>query len=72
MNRLHFRDMPLYRYGKFCTYDAVAVLLVGIYWILAHRSPLATIEALHAALRNADRELTWSTSSLQKSGSARA
>jgi hypothetical protein len=36
-----YRYMPLYRYGKFCTYDAVAVLLVVIYWILAHR-PIET------------------------------
>lgn len=33
-----YRYMPLYRYGKFCTYDAAAVLLVVIYWIVAHRS----------------------------------
>ncbi|HEY7643118.1 MAG TPA: hypothetical protein VH814_25545 [Steroidobacteraceae bacterium] len=32
-----YRYMPLYRYGKFCTYDAIAVLLVVIYWIVAHR-----------------------------------
>jgi hypothetical protein len=33
-----YRYMPLYRYGKFCTYDAIAVLLVVTYWIVAHRS----------------------------------
>jgi hypothetical protein len=33
-----YRYMPLYRYGRFCTYDAAAVLLVVIYWIVAHRS----------------------------------
>lgn len=32
-----YRYMPLYRYGKFCTYDAAAVLLVAIYWLVAHR-----------------------------------
>ena len=33
-----YRYMPLYRYGKLCTYDALAVLLVVIYWLVAHRS----------------------------------
>jgi hypothetical protein len=33
-----YRYMPLYRYGKFCTYDAIAVSLVVAYWIVAHRS----------------------------------
>src|SRR5215510_7127476 len=33
-----YRYMPLYRYGKFCTYDAIAVLLVVTYWMKAHYS----------------------------------
>ena len=32
-----YRFMPLYRYGKFCTYDAIAVSLLVIYWIVSHR-----------------------------------
>jgi hypothetical protein len=41
-----YRFMPFYRYGKFCTYDAAAVLLVLIYWIVAHRSNGPRSEAL--------------------------
>ena len=34
------RFLPYYRVGQFCSYDAVALLLVAIWWALAHRRKL--------------------------------
>ncbi len=33
-----YRFWPYYRYGKFCPYDVAAILLIGTFWIAAHRS----------------------------------
>lgn len=34
--------LPLYRVGRFCTYDATAIALIIVFWIAAHRNTVGT------------------------------